>query len=411
MSQAYPSYKTHEPMPARHSHERTAIVFRQNPSQASHKLTAITAFKSRRNFGAVAFGTIIGVAISLSAWSLATRTHAAFLDDMQTRRATERAQRWLEYEDRIADLRAQIDRVTSRQLLDQGQVEQKLDALLKRQDLLEQRTSVLSESTAPHPAKRGRISTPYPSASPLKSSRNDKVSNLDQTLERLSGGLDEVEQHQTAVLGKMEEEANRKLHRIRDALSEAGINPSQSKAGTDIGGPFVPLKVPRGDESTFGRLFYDVNVTRAEVDRYNQILNVTPVRKPVTGEIDMSSLFGVRSDPFFHRPAMHTGIDLRGEAGEPVHATASGRVTIAGHDGGYGNLVEINHGSGLATRYGHLSKIDVKIGQRVRIGQIIGEIGSTGRSTGPHLHYETRVNGQPVDPQKFLHAGSKLGSL
>jgi len=86
-------------------------------------------------------------------------------------------------------------------------------------------------------------------------------------------------------------------------------------------------------------------------------------------------------------------------------------VSIAGREGGYGNMVEVNHGNGLATRYGHLSQIDVKVGQTVRIGEIIGRIGSTGRSTGPHLHYETRINGEAVDPQKFLRAGIRLGSL
>ena len=125
----------------------------------------------------------------------------------------------------------------------------------------------------------------------------------------------------------------------------------------------------------------------------------------------MSSPFGVRTDPFLGRPAMHTGIDLRGDIGEPAHATAAGKVTIAGWDGGYGNMVEIDHGNGLATRYGHLSEIDVKVGQIVRIGQVIGKIGSTGRSTGPHLHYETRINGEPVDPQKFLRAGCGSAGL
>jgi murein DD-endopeptidase MepM/ murein hydrolase activator NlpD len=84
---------------------------------------------------------------------------------------------------------------------------------------------------------------------------------------------------------------------------------------------------------------------------------------------------------------------------------------MAGRDGGYGNMVEVQHGNGLATRYGHLSEIDVKVGQHVRIGEVIGKIGSTGRSTGPHLHYETRVDGEAVDPQKFLRAGARLGGL
>jgi murein DD-endopeptidase MepM/ murein hydrolase activator NlpD len=108
---------------------------------------------------------------------------------------------------------------------------------------------------------------------------------------------------------------------------------------------------------------------------------------------------------------MHTGLDFRGDPGDPVRVTANGTVTTAGWNGGYGRMVEVDHGSGFATRYGHLSSIDVKVGQVLKIGQIVGRIGSTGRSTGPHLHYETRVDGDAVDPQKFLRAGAKLGAV
>ena len=134
------------------------------------------------------------------------------------------------------------------------------------------------------------------------------------------------------------------------------------------------------------------------------------MRKPVFGDIDMSSPFGMRMDPFVKAPAIHTGVDMRGDTGDPVRATATGTVTTAGVNGGYGKMVEIDHGNGLSTRYGHLSAIDVSVGQSVRIGQTIGKIGSTGRSTGPHLHYETRVDGEAVDPQKYLRAGIRLGA-
>jgi murein DD-endopeptidase MepM/ murein hydrolase activator NlpD len=133
-----------------------------------------------------------------------------------------------------------------------------------------------------------------------------------------------------------------------------------------------------------------------------------PVRKPVTGDIDVSSPFGVRVDPFLRVAAMHTGIDFRGDMGEPVHATAAGTVSSAGWSGGYGKMVEVDHGNGLATRYGHLSEIEVRVGDIIRIGQVVGRLGSTGRSTGPHLHYETRVDGEAVNPDKFLAAGDKL---
>jgi murein DD-endopeptidase MepM/ murein hydrolase activator NlpD len=116
----------------------------------------------------------------------------------------------------------------------------------------------------------------------------------------------------------------------------------------------------------------------------------------------------VRIDPFVHEASMHTGMDFRGNVGDPIHATAAGKVVKAGWEGGYGQMVEIDHGEGLSSRYGHLSEIDVSVGQTVRIGQVIGHMGSTGRSTGPHLHYETRINGEAVNPEKFLSAGAAL---
>ena len=105
---------------------------------------------------------------------------------------------------------------------------------------------------------------------------------------------------------------------------------------------------------------------------------------------------------------MHTGLDFRAAKGDPVRVTANGKVVSAGWAGGYGRMVEVDHGNGLSTRYGHLSEIGVKVGQVVKIGDVIGEVGSTGRSTGPHLHYETRIDGVAVDPQKFLRAGVRF---
>ena len=148
----------------------------------------------------------------------------------------------------------------------------------------------------------------------------------------------------------------------------------------------------------------------SNVDRLTRTLGAVPVRKPIMGEIDLSSGFGVRSDPFLGRPALHSGLDFRSSTGDPVRATANGKVVTSGWQGGYGRMIEIDHGNGLATRYGHLSEINVKVGDLIKIGQVIGAVGSTGRSTGPHLHYETRIDGDPVDPQKFLRAGVRLSS-
>src|SRR5262249_38496161 len=141
----------------------------------------------------------------------------------------------------------------------------------------------------------------------------------------------------------------------------------------------------------------------------NRLLTTVPLRRPFP-HAQITSGFGVRVDPFLGSAALHAGIDFREESGAPVRATASGRVNEAGWVGGYGNMVEIHHGNGLMTRFGHLSQILVPPGETVTIGQVIGRVGSTGRSTGPHLHYETRINGTAVDPMRFLRASRAIGT-
>jgi murein DD-endopeptidase MepM/ murein hydrolase activator NlpD len=391
--------------------------------------------------GPVAFWIVVGTLVVMAVWSILTGTYFAFREDVLTGLIGRQAKMQFAYEDRIAELRAQIDRITSRQLLDQQQFEQKLKALLQRQTMLEQRSEALSGDTLTTgsipPARRATrapaAATPKPSpisdtviyvAPPDREARlhsrempasttplatRTDAGGLDGVLARVSASLDKVAQRQTATLSAVEEHVDNRARNMQSVLVDLGVH--VGKMAKAIGGPFVPIRPPKPDASAFDRQLYRINLARARIDRYKHVLADVPVRKPVSGEIDMSSPFGMRTDPFNGRPAMHTGIDLRGERGEPVHATADGTVSIAGRDGGYGNMVEINHGNGLATRYGHLSEIDVKVGQKVRIGQVIGKIGSTGRSTGPHLHYETRVNGEAVNPQKFLRAGLRLGRV
>lgn len=127
------------------------------------------------------------------------------------------------------------------------------------------------------------------------------------------------------------------------------------------------------------------------------IPSVQPVDK-----LHFTSNFGIRSDPFAGTARMHAGVDIPGATGTPIYATADGAVACAERRGGYGNMVELDHGKGIATRYGHLSKLLVEPGARVTRGQLIGLMGSTGRSTGPHLHYEVRIDGHAVNPVPFL---------
>ena len=433
----YPS-KDH----ARYAQPRThsAAAMSRHVQRAHGGYTLMHAGRQVR-IGPVAFWIIVGTLVIMAIWSVATGTYFAFREDVLTRLIGRQTELQFAYEDRIAELRAQVDRATSRQLLDQEQFEQKLNAVLQRQATLEERMAALGgdlASTGSIRPPRGALpSETTPKASPISdtvifsappdrearlesregpasltriSSRGD-AGGLDGILGRLSAGLDNIDRKQIAVLNDMEERADSKARRMRSVLSDLGVNPVRMPTGATVGGPFVPLNPAKASASAFDRQLYRVNVVRAQISQYLQALVAVPLRKPVIGEVDMSSPFGMRMDPFNGRPAIHTGIDLRGEVGEPVRATAAGRVSLAGREGGYGNMVEIDHGNGLATRYGHLSEIDVKVGQMVRIGETIGHIGSTGRSTGPHLHYETRVNGEAVDPQKFLRAGVRLGNV
>ena len=125
----------------------------------------------------------------------------------------------------------------------------------------------------------------------------------------------------------------------------------------------------------------------------------------------VTSRFGTRLDPFLRRPALHTGVDFRAPKGYPVRSTAAGTVAIAEYNGGYGKMVEIDHGNGVTTRYGHLSRISVKTGDTIAKGALVGRAGSTGRSTGPHVHYEIRIDGEAIDPMRYIRAGSEIGSL
>jgi murein DD-endopeptidase MepM/ murein hydrolase activator NlpD len=227
-------------------------------------------------------------------------------------------------------------------------------------------------------------------------------------LAHLQQSLTRLESRQANALNTIEESYEARVRRMRDVLADIGLDAGRSATQPMVGGPFVPAKPPAG--GGFERQLYRINLARAQVDRLNRTLSAVPLRKPVMGEIDTSSSFGVRIDPFLGRPAMHTGVDFRGTNGDPIRATAGGVVTHAGWSGGYGQMVEVDHGNGLSTRYGHLSEIEASVGQTIKTGQVIGRLGSSGRSTGPHLHYETRIDGEAVDPERFLRAGNRLGN-
>jgi murein DD-endopeptidase MepM/ murein hydrolase activator NlpD len=355
-------------------------------------------------FRPVAFWIAVGTVVIMAAWSLTSATYLAFRDDVLRSLIARQAEQQFAYEDRIAELRAQIDRTTSRQLLDQEQFEQKLDELMRRQSLLESRAGALGGID---PAATGSIKSKPATEPGAGAPRGDrsKQSSIGAILGRLEASLDRVERRQAHAVNQIQDRYENRARQIRGILAQLGL---KSEAGAPAtGGPFVPVKLAANDQA-FGRALLRVNIARADANALGSTLSKVPIRKPISGDVDESSPFGVRVDPFVHEAAMHTGIDFRGDTGDPIRATAAGTVTIAGSSGGYGKLVEIDHGNGLLTRYGHLSAIEVDVGESVRAGAVVGKLGSTGRSTGPHLHYEVRVKGEAVDPQKFLDAGERL---
>jgi len=364
-------------------------------------------------FGPVVFWGIVGGLVIMAGWSLVAATYFAFREDVLARLIARQTHMQYAYEDRIAELRMQIDRLASRQLVDQEQFEQKLESLVRRQSILESRAATLS--SLPDPIATGSIkpwragiAESLPSPTPGGGlGAKAKAAGMEAALARLEMSLNRVETRQSATLNALEESYDAKARRMRGVLTDLGLDTGSAPKPAGAGGPFVPARL--AEASAFERQLYRVQLARTQVDALARTLVAVPVRKPIPGEVDMTSGFGVRVDPFLHGAAMHTGIDLRGDEGEPVRATAAGTVTYAGWQGGYGKMIEIDHGNGLATRYAHLSAIEVRVGDKVRIGHTVGLLGSTGRSTGPHLHYETRVEGEAVDPQKFLRAGLQLG--
>jgi murein DD-endopeptidase MepM/ murein hydrolase activator NlpD len=375
--------------------------------------------------GPIAFWIATGALVIMATWSVITATYFAFRDDVLTGLIARQAEMQYGYEDRIADLRAQIDRMSSRQLLNQEQYEQKLDQIMRRQSALENRANAIQAmpdaittgSVRPTTREQTRSVPNRPTPINDKSSglllpeRNPgREVNVAAALARLQSSLDRIEARQTASLASMEEAYEAKARRIRGVFADLGLDAASINSNTAVGGPLVAPRLP-ANAGSFEQHVHRVGAARAQVERLNRTLAALPVRTPVLGEPDISSGFGMRIDPFIRSPAMHTGMDFRGDPGDPVRATAEGVVTLAGANGGYGNMIEIDHGNGINTRYAHLSDIGVKLGQRVRAGQIIGKIGSTGRSTGPHLHYETRVSGDAIDPRKFLRAGVRLGGV
>lgn len=208
------------------------------------------------------------------------------------------------------------------------------------------------------------------------------------------GLLARVEQHQLEQAALVAQALDTRYQVTAAELHKLGIKAAAPGAPSGVGGPFESVANP-----TFKALF---NSWKKLDELQNDVIAI-PSDKPIKTEVTFTSGFGVRDDPFHRGAAMHPGIDLAGAYGTPIYATADGVVTKAGwNNGGYGNMVELDHGRGIITRYGHMSAVLVREGDHITRGEQIGRMGSTGRSTGNHLHYEVRIDGRPVNPIPFM---------
>jgi len=198
---------------------------------------------------------------------------------------------------------------------------------------------------------------------------------------------------------------NERAAKAEGAVAKLGMNPAAlvRNAAAGRGGPFIPYRGGKGRASSLGKSFAALESALFRMEVLERTLVAIPSGQPAN-VLMLSSSFGYRSDPFTGAGAMHSGLDFPGPMGTPILAAAPGRVVYVGQKSGYGNVVEVDHGQGILTRYAHLSGFTSKVGAQVAAGEQIAKMGSTGRSTGSHLHFEVRLNGVAVNPRRFLEA-------
>lgn len=236
-----------------------------------------------------------------------------------------------------------------------------------------------------------------------------------KTVNKVSAALPEaaalvrIEARQLTFVERLTRLADRRAARAAENIRRLGLNPGQMLASldrrADQGGPL--LRLATSADGSLDPRFQRLGLSLARMEALERGLAGIPQVMPASLEF-ISSGFGYRADPFSGGPALHAGLDFRGPIGAPIYSAAKGTVRFVGVRPGYGKSVEVDHGNGLMTRYAHMSGFRARIGQPVQAGEVIGLIGNTGRSTGPHLHFEVRIHDRPVNPRPFLEAAARV---
>ncbi len=324
------------------------------------------------------------------------------------------------YEDRIAQLRVEVDRLHSRHFAQTGDINLQLQELTQQQELLleqhqlvkqlAEKAASLGIDTAALPRAEdgtGEIAVAPAAIAPVAFTGIPKADEIAAVRADMLRMMDESR----LALASIAETATESTDTILGELRGIGIRPKMPD-GIDegTGGPYLPA-VDGADADSIVDDANDVFLALARFQAARAAVNLAPVHKPMESPSRISSGFGNRKDPFTGTRAYHAGIDFPAPKGTIVMSAGYGKVTFVGQKSGYGNLVEVTHSVGLVTRYGHLSAFLVKEGQVVNAGTPIARVGSTGRSTGPHLHFEVRSKDQAVDPGKYLAAGRRLAAF
>jgi murein DD-endopeptidase MepM/ murein hydrolase activator NlpD len=288
-------------------------------------------------------------------------------------------------EARVASVENQVDAY-------RGDIAKETATLQRRQELLESLVSALPEDMVVEEASVA-IGDSSPEAQKL-------IGKVSHTIPE-AAGLARLEARQFAFVDRLTSYADRRATRAEHAIRTLGLDPrAMLAANVDaMGGPLE--RFSSNADGTLDPRFERLGLSLARMGAFERGLEGIPQVMPADFK-SISSGFGVRHDPFTGAAAMHAGLDFGAPLGSPINAAAAGRVSFVGVKSGYGNVVEISHGSGMITRYAHMSAFSTRVGQQVEAGDRIGAIGSTGRSTGPHLHFEVRINGRAVNPRPFL---------
>ncbi|MBI4920146.1 MAG: M23 family metallopeptidase [Devosia nanyangense] len=322
------------------------------------------------------------------------------------------------YEDRVSQLRLEVDRLQSRHYAQAGDINLQLQELAQTQEVLvEQHQYVrqLVDKAAALGIATASLSGPEMSAeasrAPLLTGSITSGGSASADVAAAAASITAMMNDSRLALAALSEQATSKTDEIMGTLAGIGIRPKLPTFDDSAeGGPLLPPV----DGLDSPSLVDDANSVAEALERFRaarDAADLAPIHKPLTAATRVSSIFGNRKDPFTGRLAFHSGIDFAAPRGSNVLSAGHGRVSFVGQISGYGNVVEVTHGNGLITRYAHLSAFLITEGATVDAGTPLARVGSTGRSTGPHLHFEIRRSDTAVDPTRYLNAGRILTKI